>query len=131
MSGHPTYKRWRELKQRVRFCKRWNGSFTAFLDDLGEAPRGKALVWPNRKKPAGPGNAYWGSPEEAALFRKNARLVTCDGLTMSISQWARKLSVSRQVLDERLKAGWTDEEVVRVPVSAAGKRQLALAPPAS
>jgi len=53
--------------------------------------------------------------------RKNSRLITFDGVTLTLSQWSNKLGLSKNTLDERLKRGWALEKAL---TSSAQKRGL-------
>jgi hypothetical protein len=44
------------------------------------------------------------------------KIVTVNGVSHSFSKWARILGCSRQVINERIKHGWTPEQAVSVPL---------------
>ena len=49
---------------------------------------------------------------------KNGRYLylTLNGETQTLSEWSRKLNVSVTTLHARIKRGWTDEEVLTIPL---------------
>jgi len=75
MSGTNTYKSWADMKERcynpnsqkyeyygaegVKVCKRWKTSFTNFLIDMGESPKGHSLSRKGDKGDYEPGNVTW------------------------------------------------------------------------
>jgi hypothetical protein len=81
LTGHSrTYNTWVTMRQRCRdskapnykyygalgvsVCDRWNNSFEAFLEDMGERPEGRSL---DRIDPYGnyePSNCRWATPKE-------------------------------------------------------------------
>lgn len=64
----------------------------------------------------GPGNVRWASRIEQARNRSDTRLLTCKGRTMCMVAWAEELGCSRNVLWERLKMDWSEEETLTRPV---------------
>jgi hypothetical protein len=46
--------------------------------------------------------------------RKNL-LITVNGKTLRLSEWAKESGLSAQVIHHRLKVGWTDEQAVTIP----------------
>lgn len=77
----PTQRSWDRMKQRcndpkrteypryggrgIKVCPRWNESFEAFRDDIGERPAGTSLDrYPNPDGDYEPGNCRWATPKE-------------------------------------------------------------------
>ncbi len=60
------------------------------------------------------------------------RIIEHDGEALTVSEWARRLGVKRQVLHHRLKTGWTVEQAVTLPkgsVYAPSTEEYAQMPP--
>lgn len=129
LSRHPLYLLWNGMKQRcanpksanyknygakgVRVCARWVESFPAFLADMGERPAGKSLDrYPNAKGNYEPGNCRWASRQQQNENTSRNRYLEVGGERLTISQWARKLGVSRLRLTARLNRGWSDSDTV-------------------
>ena len=71
----PTYRSWKSMKRRcnaitspqykdyggrgIKVCKRWNESFLAFLEDMGERPPGMTLDRKNNDKGYTKKNCRW------------------------------------------------------------------------
>lgn len=84
--GTRTYGKWRNMIQRctnqshprwqhyggrgILVCEQWRQSFTAFLDDMGEAPEGLSLDRINNDGNYEPGNCRWA---DARTQRRNQR----------------------------------------------------------
>jgi hypothetical protein len=51
--------------------------------------------------------------------RKNV-VIVAHGKTLRLSEWAKETGLSAQLIHARLKAGWTEENSVSIPV---GKRR--------
>jgi hypothetical protein len=62
----------------------------------------------------------------AKSARRNAKMLTWQGESMSIHDWARKLGLNRCTIRERLKAGWSVERALGTPTRPwAGNRHTA------
>lgn len=63
-----------------------------------------------------PENCRWVSNIEQAHNKSNNKMVTYNGTTKCLSEWAAELGVSRSTLNERLKRGWSVERTLTQPV---------------
>ena len=90
------YHSWKRILRTSQVCQRWL-SFEKFIADMGEPPKGKPfLVRMDPTEPYKPSNCKWSAFITATLLTHNGR-------TMSISDWARELNMSKQALHLRLK----------------------------
>ncbi len=102
----PGYYSWRRITTAGEACEAWM-SFEQFLADMGEPPKGKRnVVRIDPAKPYQPGNCIWTTTTPQ-------RLLTYDGRTMPLVEWARELGLSRQGLYLRLKAMPLGEALTR------------------
>lgn len=67
--------------------------------------------------PYAPWNCRWTTMEEQSNNRRNNVLITCDGETLTASQWAKKLGVRPETLLARHKRGWSDEDIIKIPIN--------------
>lgn len=58
-----------------------------------------------------PENCRWATRQEQAKNRRNARLITRNGETHSVTEWTKILGVNRSLLLNRLCSGWSEEEI--------------------
>ena len=72
----------------ITICDRWIDSFDNFRADVGERPKGKTLERIDNNLGYSPNNVRWATPEEQANNRYTNVLVTHEGMTMTLSQWA-------------------------------------------
>lgn len=64
-----------------------------------------------------PSNCTWANAKEQALNRRNNRLVTIDGRTQSITQWADELGINRATVNSRVNIlGWNEIEALTTKV---------------
>jgi hypothetical protein len=101
----------------VKICKRWR-SFVLFLADMGERPsRGHTLDrFPNREGNYEPGNARWATSSEQNINRRMAHVLEMGGLSMTMTEWSRKLGVRVSTISERLRHGWSVRQALSRPV---------------
>lgn len=131
MSGSRTYESWGQMFKRcgnpkhsshVRYggrgisvCARWK-SFTAFLEDMGERPEGTSLERIDNNGNYEPGNCRWATKKEQQRNMRSNRLLTHNGRTMCIAEWAETAGISALTLHSRLNIGWTIDEALSIPV---------------
>lgn len=100
----------------VRLCERWQENFIHFLQDLGDCPEEDSQI--DRISSSGnyePGNCRWVSPSENCNNRRNNRLLTYQGETLTATQWARKNGVKTELIYDRLERGWPVERILSQP----------------
>lgn len=98
----------------ITVCERWR-TFANFLADMGERPAGLTL---DRKDGTGgyePANCRWATPKEQARNRRNNVLLTHDGQTATVAEWAERTGLERKTLEYRVRAGWPAERALTTP----------------
>lgn len=107
----------------ITVCDRWRNSFPAFLEDVGPRPSPSHSVGRvNNDRGYEPGNVTWQTATEQMNNRRNSRRLTFRGETLTLSQWAARLGVSRSRIQNRLDRGWTVEEAFTLPSATRGPR---------
>jgi hypothetical protein len=116
--GHsrtPLYHIWQGMKQRcydkhsisychygligIKVCDRWLESFENFLEDMGERPSKEYSI--DRIDNNGnycPDNCRWATHEEQQNNMSSNRLLTYEGKTKSVSQWAKTNNINTSTL---------------------------------
>lgn len=97
----------------IAVCERWRNSFKNFLDDMGEPPSTSHTL--DRKDNNGdysPSNCRWASIEEQSNNRSSNVFLEFKGERLSISQWARKLGISKSVLRSRINKNLPIEKIL-------------------
>ena len=134
LTGTPEYNIWNGMKQRcsnendsrwhryggrgITICARWLGDdgFTNFLSDMGMRPSADHSI--DRRNNDGnyePSNCYWGTDIEQANNKSNNRKMTYKGETLNQIEWCRRMGIHQATMNNRLKAGWSDEEAIGTP----------------
>lgn len=104
----------------ITVCERWNNSFDAFYEDMGDPPSPQASI--HRKDndgPYSPENCQWATRREQANNTRASKMITFQGRTMTIAQWATAQGISTGTLWARLKSGWSIEHALTEPKHAA------------
>jgi len=63
-----------------------------------------------------PNNLSWSTPRDNTNNRELTWFISYNGRTLPASEWAEEIGVSYQVLWNRHKNGWTDEEALTTPL---------------
>jgi hypothetical protein len=97
----------------VTVCSQWL-DFETFLADMGEAPAGMTIDRIRNEKGYEPGNCRWATRQEQNENRRSVRVVEFNGESMNLTQWARKLGLSKAAMYERV-AKWPIERALSEP----------------
>lgn len=122
----PTYITWDGMKQRclnpnnkkyllyggrgITICDDWN-IFDLFLRDMGERPLGKTIDRIDSDGNYEPGNCRWATPSEQN-YNKKPKLISFNGRSLTLGEWAESLNLSKSAICRRLKQGWTLDEAL-------------------
>lgn len=102
----------------ISVCDRWLGSFELFLEDVGVRPTLKHSI--DRIDNDGnyePGNVKWSTNKEQARNSTTARMITFQGQTMCLQDWADHLGIKRTTLGMRLRSyKWSVHKAFTTPV---------------
>lgn len=103
----------------ITVCERWMNSFVAFLDDMGPRPTSEhSIERENNDGNYEPGNCRWATQLEQGRNKRNNRLFTFYGKTMTLAQWCRISQMSPGTVTSRLKLGWSEKEAFWTPVKS-------------
>lgn len=117
--GSRTYSIWQDMLSRcrnpnteaydnyggrgIKVCERWT-VFVAFLEDMGEAPKGLTLDRKDNNADYTPGNCVWASRRAQANNRRTNVYVTVHGKRMTVAAACRAYNLKeQQVADARRK----------------------------
>ena len=119
MYGTKEHRAWRKMKERcenpetdsypyyggrgITVCERWRNSFESFLADVGWSPSPRHSI--DRIDSNGnyaPGNVRWATRQEQSRNRRDRALITFDGQTKMLVDWADETGIGIATLHDRL-----------------------------
>jgi hypothetical protein len=111
--GNPRCKYFKDYGGRgIIVCERWN-SFESFLQDVGEIPEGLTIDRVDNNKGYCPENVRLATMEQQANNTRATRFLTINGVTKSISEWAKQTgAVSPSLIHSRLSRGHSEYDSV-------------------
>jgi hypothetical protein len=134
--GTLTYARWKSMMQRcnnpkasnyayyggqgIKVCPRWH-SYAAFLSDMGECPSPKmTLDRKDNKLGYEPGNCQWVTQAEQNRNRSYCVLLTHNGITQNVTDWAAAIGIPANSLNMRIRLGWDVDRALTTPLKKRG-----------
>lgn len=138
------YKIWSEMKNRcsnpkcdgfhkygargIVVCERWESSFEAFLNDMGERPsKHHSIDRKDNSSGYSPENCVWADPRQQARNRRSNVWMTFYGKTMVRKDWAKVSGVDHVTIIYRIKRGWSERDAVWTPVNHNRRNRRAVA----
>ncbi len=129
MNDTPEHTSWRAMKDRclnansdcfrryggrgITICERWKTSFANFYADMGDKPSPKHTI--ERIDNNGnyePRNCKWATRKEQGRNRNPRKALTINGVTKSMSDWARESGMTVQAISYRIKTGYKDSQII-------------------
>lgn len=121
------YAQWKDYGGRgISVCERWSSSYENFLADMGIKPFSKAQI--DRIDNNGnyePSNCHWVTRAENSRNKRSNRIISSQGETLILTDWAEKTGISESLIRHRLDVGWSTEEALN-PVTRRRKGSLVL-----
>lgn len=128
----PEFQIWDQMKQRclnprhhsyssyggrgIRVHEDWICSFAAFLEAVGPRPSPKHSL--DRIDNSGhyePGNVRWITQSQQLRNTRRNRLVTANGKTQTLADWADETGLPYNTIYSRFRLGWSDDRIVNEP----------------
>lgn len=133
--GTPEYHSWDSMKQRctnrncaewknygargIMFCDEWL-SFSQFYEDMGPA-NGKSLGRIDNNKGYFPDNCRWETSKQQTRNKRNNVLITHNGKTQTVADWAQEVGIKAQTIYCRILAGWNPILAITKPAQPWGR----------
>lgn len=133
MSKSRLYREWRGIKVRclnasdphfpdyggrgITICEEWVDSFENFRDWALTSGYHDGLTIDriDNNGPYSPDNCRWSTMKEQQNNKRNNKLITFEGETHTVTEWAAIKGIDRHALYSRLKRGWPIEKIFSSP----------------
>jgi hypothetical protein len=99
----------------ITVCERWR-VFENFLEDMGEPAAGMTIDRLNNDEGYSKENCEWRTSKEQARNRRNTVILTYNGITLTLIEWAEMLDLSYRTLRARHYNGWPTERILTEPI---------------
>lgn len=102
----------------ISVCDRWR-TYALFREDVEPTyHRGLKLDrFPNKTGNYEPGNFRWATQQQQCRNQISNRMVTHDGITLNVSEWAERTGIRASVIYKRFKRGWCVHDALTTPTS--------------
>lgn len=114
----------------IKVCDEWNNDYATFAKWARENGYRDDLTI-DRIDVNGdytPENCRWATWEEQANNKTNNHLLTIDGETKTMTQWAKQYGIGMSTIWARVKNGWEPEMAVKTPSGGPGSNQTTFHP---
>lgn len=105
----------------ITVCDRWKNSFENFLEDMGDRPPGFTIDRIDVNGNYEPGNCRWATKEQQSRNKTNNHVITFNGESACISEWAERVGIKYFTICSRLASGWTVEDSLTIPIGTTSK----------
>lgn len=100
----------------ITVCDRWRESFENFLTDMGPKPSpAHSLDRIDNDGPYSPENCRWATAKEQSRNKRTNFLLTIDGATKTVAEWAELFGVDPHRAYHRLHSGWDPVRAFTTP----------------
>lgn len=101
----------------IKVCERWHVAANFIADNLPLWSRGLTIDREDNDGNYGPGNVRWTTYAAQNRNTSQTNLLTHDGKTMCLTDWATHLGMNKSTLANRLnRHGWSLEKALSTPV---------------
>jgi hypothetical protein len=98
----------------ISVCERWK-HFPCFLADMGSRPIGLSLDRINNNGNYEPSNCRWATSSQQSSNTRVNVFITNHGETHTAQEWARITGIDISTICKRVKAGWSEDDILREP----------------
>lgn len=96
-------------------CEDWLRGFEFFYADMGDRTEGTSLDRIDVNAGYSPANCRWATDEQQSNNKRCTRVLTHEGRSQSLNQWALEFGISRGALEVRLGLGWSLSDALTIP----------------
>lgn len=89
----------------IEVCSRWH-DFKNFVKDMSPRPAGKSLDRINNDGHYSPKNCKWSTQKEQMRNTRINRMITHNGKTQCLVDWAEEVGIDHRIIRNRMKSGY-------------------------
>lgn len=102
----------------ITYDPKWE-TFEGFYEDMHETYKeGLTLNRIDNNGNYTKDNCNWITNAEQQLNKRTNHMITINGITKPMAQWAREFNISIKTIESRIRRGWSDDELFK-PVKTA------------
>lgn len=122
-TGTAAYRAWKWMRLRaVPICDAW-ATFAEFHADMGDPPPGAGLSRLNPRLGYHPENCAWLTRRERHRRTAPPMMLTYNGVTQPMPEWAESAGLAVNTLRARLTKGWNVERAITTPLRPHRKKE--------
>jgi hypothetical protein len=116
--SNPNHASWKNYGGRgIHVCDEWAESFEQFMADMGVRPEGYQIERIDNNKGYSKENCRWATATEQRNNQRNNVVLTVNGVSKTMTQWARDNGLSRSTVRSRVERyGWDVKSAVTLPI---------------
>lgn len=101
----------------ISVCPEWLHSFEQFYSDMGEPGfKGASIERVDVNGDYSPSNCIWATQVQQARNRRNSLILTHEGVSKHVNEWAEQLGVDKNSLRSRINRGWSVKDALTEPI---------------
>lgn len=102
----------------ISICPEWVEDFAAFLNHIGPRPSRRYSIdrYPDTNGNYEPGNVRWATVLQQARNKNNNRILTFDGESKCLGEWAEITGIPESQIRGRLRRGWSLRDALKTPI---------------
>ncbi len=108
----------------ITVCERWDKSFSAFLEDMGECPAGMSIDRVDNNKGYHKDNCRWATRLEQGENRRSNILITYNNQVHHLSKWCTLLNLEYYTIKRRIGLGWDAKRAFEEPIITPNKSSI-------
>lgn len=107
----------------IAVCDRWH-DFLYFVQDMGLPRAGMTIERKDNNGNYEPSNCHWASRSIQARNNRRNVLITIEGETLCLTDWAVRIGINRGTVESRISRGWDPARAVLEPCKTQHRRRF-------